>query len=252
MSAAHAAHAALARSFGVLALALAVLASGCATLGEERGPIAPDPALARCDGESAARLRFLEPRLAAQARYAGRWWWIWNGVYVGGIGYGAAAAGFGDERGERASDAVDAVKSAIGLGRNLLAPPVAREGVEALRAMDPSRPGACAERLAAAEDLLRRAAHQARQERRSWRAHLGNLALNLAGAIVVAEGFDEGSGWSSGALGFVVGEIRIWTYPWQAERALEDYQRRFPRAIGAAAPRWRIESRGERERLVLD
>lgn len=243
--------AALGRSLAACSLALAVLGSGCATLRGEGEPIPPDPALARCDAESAARLRFLEPRLAAQARYAGRWWWTWNAVYVGGIGYGAAAAGFGDERGERADHAVDAVKSAIGLGRNLLVPPVAREGVEALQTLDPRKPGGCAERLAVAEDLLQRAARQAHRERRSWRAHLGNLALNLAGAIVVAEGFDEGSGWGSGALGFVVGEIRIWTYPWQAERALSEYERRFPRAAGAR-PRWRTESRGERQMLVLD
>jgi hypothetical protein len=243
--------AALGRSLVACALALAVLGSGCATLRGEGEPIAPDPALASCDAESAARLRFLEPRLAAQARYAGRWWWTWNAVYVGGIGYGAAAAGFGDERGERAGDAVDAVKSAIGLGRNLLAPPVAREGVKALHAMEPRQPGVCAARLAAAEDLLERAAQQAHRERRSWRVHLGNLALNLAGAIVVAEGFDEGSGWGSGALGFVVGEIRIWTYPWQAERTRTEYERRFPRALGAA-PRWRTESRGDRQLLVLD
>jgi len=187
--------AALGRSLVACSLALALLASGCATLRGEGEPIAPDPALASCDAESAARLRFLEPRLAAQARYAGRWWWTWNAVYVGGIGYGAAAAGFGDE--------------------------------------------------------LHRAARQAHEERRSWRAHVGNLALNLAGAIVVAEGFDEGSGWGSGALGIVVGEIRIWTYPWQAERALAEYERRFPRATGAR-PRWRTEIRDERQMLVLD
>lgn len=243
--------AALGRSLVVCVLALALLGSGCATLRGEGEPIAPDPALASCDAESAARLRFLEPRLAAQARYAGRWWWTWNAVYVGGMGYGAAAAGFGDERGERANDTVNAVKSAIGLGRNLLAPPVAREGVEALQAMDPRRDGGCAERLAAAEDLLHRAARQAHEERRSWRVHLGNLALNLAGAIIVAEGFDEGSGWASGALGIVIGEIRIWTFPWKAQRTLTEYERRFPRPVGAA-PRWRMERRGEREILVLD
>jgi hypothetical protein len=43
----------------------------------------------------------------------------------------------------------------------------------------------------------------------------------------VAEGFHEGSGWSSGALGLVVGEIEIWTYPARAEKILEEYRRRY-------------------------
>lgn len=187
----------------------------------------PDPALLRCEAHVASRLRFLEPRLDSHARYARRWWWAWNGVFGGGIVFGAASAASADGRGERANQGVDAVKSVIGLAQNVLAPPVAREGVEALRALDPSRPGACAERLARAEDLLARAAQDARG-RRGWRPHLANLALNLAGAVIVAEGFDEGTGWSSGLIGLVVGEIEIWSRPWQAEATLEEYERRFP------------------------
>jgi hypothetical protein len=105
--------------------------------------------------------------------------------------------------------------------------------------------------LARAEAQLERAVHDAHAERRSWLPHLGNLALNLAGALVVAEGFDEGSGWGSGALGFVVGEIRIWTYPWQAESTLEEYRERFAPNL-AQQPAWRTEQRNGREVLVLE
>lgn len=142
-------------------------------------------------------------------------------------GLGGALAGFEDERGERADHAVSAAKSAIGLSRNLLAPPTAKEGVEPLRAIETTSPLGCERRLALAEELLRRHVEDARDERRSWRPHLANLALNLVGALIVAEGYDEGSGWGSGALGFVVGEVRIWTYPAQAQDTLEEYERRF-------------------------
>jgi hypothetical protein len=200
--------------------------SGCAALGG--GPLPPpDPAIAQCAPPLAARLRFLESHLAEHARYARRWWNAWNGVYVGGIVVSGALAGIEDGRGERADQAVDAAKSVIGLTHNLIDPPTAREGVEPLRAIDTDSPAGCERRLAFAEELLRRHAEDARHERRRWLPHLGNLALNLAGALIVAEGFDEGSGWSSGAIGFVVGEIRIWTYPHQAERTLEEYERRF-------------------------
>jgi hypothetical protein len=238
------------QSQGLASIVFVLLtAAGCASVGAN-DVRAPDPALARCEPELAARLRFLEPRLASHARYARSWWWVWNGVYGGGIAYGSALAATGDGRGERANEAVNAVKSAIGLTRNLLAPPAAREGVEGLEAIDPSHPGACAERLARAEQQLARAAQEAREERRAWLPHLSNLALNLAGALVVAEGFDEGSGWSSGLLGIVVGEIRLWSHPWQAESTLEEYRKRFSTNAGRSG--WRTEKRAGREVLVLE
>lgn len=232
-------------------LLLAPLGSGCASLGPDQRLPAPDPKLARCDADTASRLQFLESRLESHARYARRWWWAWNGVFGAGIVYGGAVAALEDGRGERADQAVNVVQSAIGLGENLLAPPVVRAGAGALRAIDTGRSGGCAERLAAAEDLLRAAARDAHRQRRGWASHLGNLALNLIGAVVVAEGFHEGSGWGSGAVGIVVGEIRIWTYPWQAERTLEEYEGRFPRTA-SGKPRWRSERQGERWLLVLE
>lgn len=235
----------------LLVLALVLVCGGCASLAIHDPPPAPDLTLSRCEPETADRLRFLESQLASNARYADRWWWLWNGVHGGGIVAGAAMAAVENGRGKRADGTVGALKATIGLTQNLLAPPVAREGVKGLRAIQTDRPDGCSERLAAAEELLRDAARDAHEERRGWLSHAGNLAINLIGALVVAEGFDEGSGWSSGALGLVVGEVQIWSYPWQAEAMLEEYERRFPRTAGAA-PHWRTELRDERLFLVLD
>jgi hypothetical protein len=238
---------------GLAAIPALVLGlAGCAGV----GPIgahdrpAPDPALSRCEPELAARLRFLEPELASNAQYARRWWWAWNGVYAGGIVYGSARAATRNGRGDRANEGVNAVKSAIGLSRNLIWPAPALEGAEDLRSIDPSLPGACAERLARAEERLKRAAEDSREERRTWLPHLANLALNLAGALVVAEGFDEGTGYSSGVLGILMGELHIWTHPWQAESTLEEYRERF--RSNAGRPAWRTEEIAGREVLILE
>jgi hypothetical protein len=200
-----------------------------------------DPALDRCVGETATRLRFLEERLQAHQRYANRWVLGWGTVYVGGMVVEGTRAGFEDDRGERANQVVNAVKSGIGLTRDIvLDPPHARHGARELTAMPTATPADCQQRLARAEQLVQDLAQDAREERKSWIPHLGNLALNLVGAVIVAEGFDEPAGWASGAIGFAVGEVRIWTFPWQAEGTWQEYQRRFPRTT-SDGPRWSIE-----------
>ncbi len=146
-----------------------------------------------------------------------------------------------------------AVKSAIGLARNLWVPPGAKEGAEPLRGMPTRSAAECARRLERAEEVLRRNAEQADAERTSWIPHLANLALNAAGAVIVAEGFDEGSGYGSGALGLAVGEARIWSHPWQARGALEEYERRFPEDGVPRPPptTWRLEPWRAGGRLVV-
>jgi hypothetical protein len=211
----------------LLAIATALLAGlGCASLSSP--PSIPDPAVARCPTPITVRLRVLEQRIEQEAHYAGRWWAVWNGVYGAGIVVSGSLAAIEDGRGQRASRAVDVAKSGIGLTQNLLDPPLAKDALRELRNVDPETPGGCQRRLADAEGLLLRAAEQARRERDSWLPHLSNLALNLVGAAIVAEGYHEGGGWSAGALGVVVGEIRIWTYPARAESIIIEYRRRYP------------------------
>jgi hypothetical protein len=242
----------MSRSIGSwIAVLVLAMSSGCASLrgGGELPP--PSPALAACEPSIAARLQYLEPRLNAHARYAKRWFWTWNGVHALGLVYGSARAATDNDGGERALSAVDATKSAIGIARSVLQPPVLRSGMEDVRAVDVGTMRGCIERLHAAETLLYTAARQADEERRGWTRHVGNVALNLVGAAVVAEGFDESSGWGSGALGIVVGEIELWTYPWHAERTLEEYEAAFPRDH-LSAPRWRIEEEGGDTVMILD
>lgn len=229
---------------------LAVAAAAPASAEERR---AGDPASERCGGETGERLRFLESRLDGNQRYADLWWKGWTAVYVGGIAVQGTRAGFEDDRGQRADLIVTAAKSGIGLARNLWSPPPARLGASELAGLPTDTAEGCAQRLARAEQVLRRNAQDARDERRSWIPHLANFGLNLAGAVIVAEGFDEQDGWLSGALGFAVGEGRIWSYPWQAGGALEEYERRFP-ASGVPRPpptTWHFESWGAGARVTV-
>jgi len=228
----------------LLALAAmpATLAAGPAAQAGERRPD-------RCDADTEQRLQYLEDHLAGGRRYANVWWQTWNGVY--GAGIAGARAGLTGDSGKRADHVVSAVKAGVGLADNLLRPPPARLGASELAAAGGEE--SCAERLGRAEDLLRRNAADARKRRFSWRPHLGNLALNAAGAVIVAEGFDENRGWASGAVGLAVGELRIWSYPWQADGAWKEYQRRFPASGAPQLPptTWQLESSGEGLRVVV-
>jgi len=229
-------------------LALLVLPAAVAVADDET-----DAALARCDRDTGDRLRFLESHLDGSSSYAEGWWLGWTAVYSAGIAVEGARAGRDDDRGARAEAVVSAVKAGVGLADNFLRPPPAKEGARELRAIPTSEPDGCARRLARAEAILRANAADSRHRRFSWKAHAGNLAINLAGALVVAKGFDESSGWASGALGLAVGEGRIWSYPWQAPGALAEYERRFPASGLPPAPKtsWRLEPWGDGARLVV-
>jgi hypothetical protein len=231
----------------VAALLLALAAPAAAK------EVAVDPALERCGGDTGARLRFLETNLEDDRRYADLWWKGWTTVFVSGIVVQGARAGFEGHEGQRADLIVSAAKSGIGLARSLWSPPPARRGAAELQGISTDTPAGCAERLARAEEILRRNAEDGRSERRSWIPHLGNLGLNLAGALIVTQGFGERDGWGSAALGFAVGEVRIWSYPWQAGNALEEYEQRFPASGLPATPptTWHFEPWGAGARVTL-
>jgi len=230
-------------------MALIILAA----IPPSRADEATDPALERCTGDTGERLRYLESHLDGKRTYADRWWKTWSAVYVGGIVVEGTRAGLTGDGGERADHIVTALKSGIGLTQNLLRPPPARLGTRDLGQVSTSTPDGCAQRLARAEAILRENAQASQKNRFAWRPHLGNLALNTAGAVIVAEGFHEDRGWISGAVGLAVGELRIWTYPWQAGSAWKEYQRRFPASGVPQAPAtsWRIEPWDSGARLVI-
>jgi hypothetical protein len=56
-----------------------------------------------------------------------------------------------------------------------------------------------------------------------------NAAIHAATAIIVGEVWGaRKDAWGQAAVGTVVGEGIIWSYPWQATEVAEEYERRFP------------------------
>jgi hypothetical protein len=169
---------------------------------------------ARAD-ELDERLAFLEPRLAHEALLAHAWQSSWAMVDLGGLGWGAYQI---SQRPSRVDGIVLAVKSLGGVANLALRP------LES--AHNPLDTDAPLARLQLAESLLERNARES-DLRYAWKKHVLTMLLNVAGGVVTAVAGDWKRGTQSAALGIAVGELQIWTRPWQAKRDLRDYRRRF-------------------------
>ncbi len=184
------------------------------------------PDVSACDADTQARLRWITDRLDSRERYADLWWRGWFGFYGIGTVVQATRAGLEDDGGKRADLIVSAVKAAGGTTRLYFSRPVARLGADPLRAEPLSDQAACLERVRQGESLLQQAAKESGR-RWDWKPHLANVAINMAGAVIVTEGFDENEGWDNAAIGIAVGEAMLWSHPWKGRSDLEEYEARF-------------------------
>ncbi len=187
---------------------------------------ADDVSLARCSDGTAERLRFVEDRLEERRPYANYWWMGWTGFYGIGAVVSSVQAGTEDDEGKRADYVVSAVKATFGVGRLVLFPPTAKAGAAAMRDVAPSDETACRERLRIGEELMRTNARET-ASRWSWKRHAAIVGINVAGGLIVAEGFDEPRGWRSAGIGIGVGEIMTFSFPWKAEHDLDEYEQKF-------------------------
>jgi hypothetical protein len=187
---------------------------------------ADETSFARCSGGTAERLRFIEDRLEERRPYA-KWWWTgWSGFYGIGTVVSSVQAGTEDDGGKRADYTVSAVKASFGVARLLLYPSTAKAGAAAMRVVDPADESACRERLRVGEELLRTNARET-ESRWSWKRHAAVIGINVAGGLIVAEGFDESRGWRSAGIGIGVGEIMTFSHPWKADDDLAEYEQKF-------------------------
>jgi hypothetical protein len=179
------------------------------------------------DQQVTARLRYIDAKLSAQATTSALWFGSFTGLYTVGMLWSTSKAVLEKDRVEQADHTIGAVKSVIGVATRLARPPHGLKGNRELRGISEATPEARAHKLAFAETLLRRNARQADQ-RYSWIAHTLNIGLNVAGGLIIWLAYDDfNRGAMSAGIGLAVGELSIWTQPWDAKRHLREYERRY-------------------------
>jgi hypothetical protein len=207
--------------------------------------------LERCDPDSAARVRFIEDRLEQRRRYADWYWKGWTGFYALGTAVQSYRGAVENDDSKQADLVISAVKALFGTTVFLLRPPRARLGADASRAIAATSPERCRERLRVAEAALREDAKNA-DRRRSWKQHALNVLLNVGGAIIVDEAYDDPSrGWRSAGIGIAVGEVAILTFPWKADEDLEEYQAKFGPRTTATHPTIGLGAWGRGARVTV-
>jgi hypothetical protein len=189
------------------------------------------------DEEIAARTSFIEERLRRNSRHALAWQASWTAIYAGGMVVQTGRAVVAESTSERADLIVSASKATIGTLSRVLRPPRAVLGARPLARVAGDSREERVNRLLMAEALARYDARQA-DNRYSWIAHTVNIGLNVAGALIVHLAFhDPERAWTSAAIGIAVGELQIWTQPWQPKRAWEAYQRSYGTPASSIARR---------------
>jgi hypothetical protein len=192
-----------------------------------------DTATSPCDPATSQRIDFIAQRLDERRRHARRWWMGFTSFYGIGTVVTSYQAARNEDAGERAVDAVSAVKAAFGTTRLFFFDrPAALYGGVPVRKLLPD----CDAALERGEQLLRDAAHETRS-RTSWKRHLSIVGINAAGALIAGEGWGEREdAWKSAGIGVIVGEIMAWSHPWNGVRDLDEYHERFPSGGGPATP----------------
>jgi hypothetical protein len=173
-----------------------------------------------------------------------RWWTGWL------AGYGAATVAQGavgltsDDPDTREDMALGAATTLLGALGQVVSPMPASSAPARFSEMKDSTPEERLEKLARAEDLLRRCADRER-EGRSWKMHALTGAVNLAGGLVVWLGFKRtaGEGAVNFALNTLVTEAQIWTQPVRAVRDEAAYFRDREKAAGRIDADWAFEIR---------
>jgi len=210
------------RCFG-LAAALAVVASLpiSALADEQTKPVEQPGPRAAPSRDVDQRLAFLEDRIATQHLHAQVWWESWITFYGVGLIVQSARAIEATEPAERADLIISAVKAAGGVVRYAVDP------MKGIQSFEPIPGESQAARLARGERTLRENA-DATTPFGPWYAHLINFGINGTGAVIVGAGFDDWrQGLISAGIGFAVGELSLFTQPWEAGDDLEEYEAQF-------------------------
>ena len=231
------------RPFGArVVLILALCLAACSTHSKEpRQPVISAQLQALSDKEVDERLAYLEPKLDDGRLYATIWHRGWVAFYLLGVVVESYLAATTDDSAKRADYIVGAIKAPGGAFSLLWYGLRAQEGADPVRELPDATREDRLRRLALAEKLLAQDAKEA-ERRWSWKRHLLNVGINSAGALIVGEGFgDRERAWRSAGIGIGVGEVMIWSQPWEAPDKLAEYERRFGTSVETAPTAWQLD-----------
>ncbi len=192
---------------------------------QPEAPITRDAA-SLSDAELDRRIDWLKETLDEGAPDARLYDRVWDGVYGTGLVVGTILASTTGDHDERVNHIVTASKGALGLSRNLLQPHPARRGGDPLREIQGEGREAQLRRLAAGEEQLLLVVKRA-EERTDWRAHAGNVAINLIGGGIILGLGNPSDSAVSAVLGTAVGAVHIFWQPNRAPADLAEYERLF-------------------------
>ena len=199
------------------------------------GEAVVDPLPGMPEEEMEARERFLDAAIEHNAHLTR----VWHGIVTGGYALGfvveAARAVSAKHPSPRWDLSFGAAKAAFGVVGRIAHPPRAVFGPTPMQLYPGDGHAERAQRLLAAEAMLKLDAKQ-NDNRYLWYSHVINVALNVAGGLVSGLYYhDWARGVSSIAIGTAVGELSIWTQPWQAKRSYKEYQKRYGLAGSGAS-----------------
>lgn len=232
----------------LLALVLP-LASPAPVLGA--AAVQPLPVSARLatlsDAELAARLDFLQARLAAQRPTGLAWQWGWVGLSLTGTAHHAAEAAQADSKDARVRRLVEAVLSAGKAVFLLVEPLPARLGAEPMLAVPAEDRAGRLQRLAAGESQLLVSGQHAETRYSLWR-HLRSIAVSLLGSGLIVTFGDRSDAFHTLLTNIALDEAQIWSEPWQPATDLRDYRTQFAAPVGVS---WEVQATGTGLALVL-
>jgi hypothetical protein len=169
------------------------------------------------------RLAFLTERLDGTRLHVVAWHYGWLTINTGGAIWSSVNAAL-DHRHGQIDHAMEAGKSTIGVIYNLTDPMPGRDGADSIRALPSSTRAEKLAQLEAAERLFRKTVRRSEQ-RTTWLMHLGNVGLHAITASVLLGLGEEKDAAMSFAIDSAVGEIQIWSRPWEPVGDWEEYQR---------------------------
>jgi hypothetical protein len=179
-----------------------------------------------------ARATFLEQSLEGPQVHARAWWWGWLSFYSAAVIAQSIRLGLVDGMDEsapaqRADFTISIVKAVGGITSLLLLPLSAMDGAEEMQKVEGDTIEDARRRVMLGEAALAENASES-DRRYNWIRHTAMIAVNIAGGLIVWLGYEDlQRGAISTAVGIAVGEIILWTQPWQPRDSFDEYRASF-------------------------